>query len=94
MSYFNETHAMVRETARRFVEQEVKPDIDAWEEAGSFPREVYNSRWAKDHAAFYRVTADSVRPRYAIPVARLQQRLKDLPLAVADFSCRTPYSLP
>ncbi|MFZ5525594.1 MAG: acyl-CoA dehydrogenase family protein [Pseudomonadota bacterium] len=46
MSYFNETHAMVRETARRFVEQEVKPDIDAWEEAGSFPREVYNKAGA------------------------------------------------
>ncbi len=42
MSYFNETHAMVRETARRFVEQEVRPHIDAWEEAGGFPREVYN----------------------------------------------------
>jgi acyl-CoA dehydrogenase len=41
MSHFNETHAMVRETARRFVEQEVKPHIDAWEEAGGFPREVY-----------------------------------------------------
>jgi acyl-CoA dehydrogenase len=41
MTHFNETHAMVRETARRFVEQEVKPHIDAWEEAGGFPREVY-----------------------------------------------------
>ena len=46
MSYFNETHAMVRETARRFVEQEVRPHIDAWEEAGGFPREVYNKAGA------------------------------------------------
>lgn len=53
-------------------------------------REEYNSRWAEDHAAFYRVTADSVRPRYAIPVARLQQGFKDVPLAAADFSCRPP----
>ena len=53
-------------------------------------REEYDSRWAQDYAAFYRVTADSVRPRYAIPVARLQQRLKDMPLAAADFSCRLP----
>ena len=41
MSHFNETHAMVRETARRFVEQEVRPHIDEWEEAGGFPREIY-----------------------------------------------------
>lgn len=46
MTYFNETHAMVRETARRFVEQEVRPHIDEWEEAGGFPREVYNKAGA------------------------------------------------
>ena len=50
-------------------------------------REEYNSRWAEQHAAFYRVTAKGVRPRYVIPVARLQQGLKDLPLVSADFSC-------
>jgi hypothetical protein len=57
-------------------------------------REEYNSRWAEEYAAFYRVTADGVRPRYAIPVARLQQRLKDLPMAAADFSCRQPNPVP
>ena len=46
MSHFNETHAMVRETARRFVEQEVKPFIDTWEEEGGFPREVYQKAGA------------------------------------------------
>lgn len=46
MSYFNETHAMVRETARRFVEQEVKPHIHTWEEEGGFPREVYQKAGA------------------------------------------------
>jgi acyl-CoA dehydrogenase len=46
MTYFNETHAMVRETARRFVEQEVRPHIDEWEEAGGFPREVYGKAGA------------------------------------------------
>jgi hypothetical protein len=50
-------------------------------------REEYDSRWAEDYAAYYRVTADRIRPRYAIPVAGLQQGLKDTPLAVADFSC-------
>ncbi len=41
VSYFNETHGMVRDTMRRFVNEAVKPHIDAWEEAGGFPREVY-----------------------------------------------------
>ena len=37
-TYFNETHQMARDTARRFIEQEVKPHIAEWEEAGTFPR--------------------------------------------------------
>lgn len=41
LSYFNETHAMVRETARRFVAQEITPYVDGWEEAGRFPRALY-----------------------------------------------------
>ena len=40
-SYFNETHNMVRATARRFVEERILPNINAWEEAGTFPRELY-----------------------------------------------------
>ncbi len=40
-TYFNETHEMARATARRFVEQEVKPHIAQWEEEGTFPRELY-----------------------------------------------------
>ena len=41
VDYFNETHGMVRDTMRRFVNEAVKPHIDAWEEAGGFPREIY-----------------------------------------------------
>jgi len=41
VDYFNETHGMVRDSMRRFVNEAVKPHIDAWEEAGGFPREVY-----------------------------------------------------
>src|SRR5690606_22243230 len=40
-TYFNDTHEMARATARRFIEQEVKPHIAEWEEAGTFPRELY-----------------------------------------------------
>jgi hypothetical protein len=53
-------------------------------------RAEYDSRWADEFADYYRVTADSVRPRYAIPVARLQQGFRDVPLAAADFSCMRP----
>lgn len=56
----------------------------------AIPREEYDHRWAGQFAAFYRNTADSVRPRYEIPVALLQQRFKDVPLAAGDFSCRLP----
>jgi acyl-CoA dehydrogenase len=41
VDYFNETHGMVRDTMRRFVNEAVKPHIDEWEEAGGFPREIY-----------------------------------------------------
>jgi len=40
-SYFNATHEAARDAARRYVAQAVKPHIDAWEEAGTFPREIY-----------------------------------------------------
>jgi len=54
----------------------------------SITRKEYDSRRDEEYDDFYRITADSVRPRYAIPVARLQQNLKGLPLAAADFSCQ------
>jgi len=39
--YLTEDHRMLRETARRFVEEEVKPQGDAWEEAEEIPRDVF-----------------------------------------------------
>jgi acyl-CoA dehydrogenase len=39
--YFDPSHQLVRDSVRRFVEREVLPDIDQWEEAESFPRELY-----------------------------------------------------
>ena len=39
--YFGETHHMVRETVRRFVEREIRPCVDEWEEQGEFPRDLY-----------------------------------------------------
>ncbi|MGZ5203474.1 MAG: acyl-CoA dehydrogenase family protein, partial [Caldimonas sp.] len=33
--------AAFRDSVRRFVEREVAPHVAAWDEAGSFPRELY-----------------------------------------------------
>lgn len=38
--YFNDEHEMLREQIRRFVNEEVKPHAQAWEEQGFVPREV------------------------------------------------------
>ncbi|MBI5249767.1 MAG: acyl-CoA dehydrogenase family protein [Desulfomonile tiedjei] len=39
--YFGESHEILRQTVARFVEREIKPFVDEWEEAGEFPRELY-----------------------------------------------------
>lgn len=40
LPYLDDTHRMLRETLRRFVEKEVVPQGEAWEQAGCVPREV------------------------------------------------------
>lgn len=40
-SYFNETHEHVRQSVRQFVTEHITPNIREWEEAGTFPRELY-----------------------------------------------------
>ena len=39
--YFDDSHQLVRDSVRRFVEREIAPAIDTWEEAEEFPRELY-----------------------------------------------------
>ncbi|ENY9930696.1 TPA: acyl-CoA dehydrogenase family protein [Pseudomonas aeruginosa] len=39
--YFDESHQLIRDSVRRFVEREVLPYIDEWEEAEEFPCELY-----------------------------------------------------
>src|SRR5579859_2611934 len=38
--YFSAEHEMLRATLRRFIEERVKPEADAWEAAGFVPRAV------------------------------------------------------
>ena len=39
--YFGRAHDMVRRAAKEFVDKEIVPCVDEWEEAGEFPRELY-----------------------------------------------------
>lgn len=39
-SWFTEEHEMLRDQIRRFVEEEIKPHAEAWEEEGRTPREL------------------------------------------------------
>ncbi|WP_271411667.1 acyl-CoA dehydrogenase family protein [Pseudomonas sp. Q1-7] len=39
--YFDESHQLVRDAVRRFVEREILPHIAEWEEAEEFPRDLY-----------------------------------------------------
>jgi acyl-CoA dehydrogenase len=39
--YFNQNHQLLRDSVRRFVEREILPFVAEWEEAESFPRELY-----------------------------------------------------
>lgn len=39
--YYTPEHEAFRATLRRFVEKEIAPFADAWDEAGEFPRELY-----------------------------------------------------
>lgn len=41
LSMFTDEHEMLRRTVRAFVEKEVVPHVDAWEEAGRLPRELW-----------------------------------------------------
>lgn len=39
--YFSDEHEMVRQAVRKFVAAEITPFVAEWEEAGSFPRQLY-----------------------------------------------------
>jgi acyl-CoA dehydrogenase len=39
--YYDETHQAVAESVRRFVEREIAPNIDAWEDARQLPRDLH-----------------------------------------------------
>ena len=40
-THFSEAHEMFRKTVRDFIEKEIKPNIEQWEEDEIFPRWVF-----------------------------------------------------
>ena len=40
LPFFTEEHDKLRQSVRRFVEHEVRPHVDEWEEKGEFPRSI------------------------------------------------------
>ncbi len=40
-AYFTKAHDLVRKSVREFIKKEVLPNIEEWEEACAFPREMY-----------------------------------------------------
>jgi acyl-CoA dehydrogenase len=42
LEYFDDAHDRVRQRVREFVERRVKPFVDAWEEKGEFPEDLYH----------------------------------------------------
>ena len=51
--YFGETHNLVRQTVRKFVEREIYPFVDKWEKKGELPRS-FIARQEKHVKAFLR----------------------------------------
>jgi len=41
MKIFNEQHEMFRQAVRSFVEKEVEPHVDEWEDAGQIPKSIW-----------------------------------------------------
>jgi acyl-CoA dehydrogenase len=41
-AYLKDEHRMLKDTTRRFVEDEVVPNVETWEDAGEFPRDLFN----------------------------------------------------
>lgn len=39
--YYTPDHEAFRDSVRKFVEREIEPYVNAWDEAGEFPRELY-----------------------------------------------------
>ena len=49
--FYSEEHEAFRDTVRRFVDREIMPHVDQWDEAEEFPRELYRQGLGRRPAA-------------------------------------------
>ena len=54
--HYTEVHEAFRASMRRFVEREIAPHVDAWDEAGTFPRELYTKAAAVGRSTALRLS--------------------------------------
>ena len=59
---YSPEHEIFRDAVRRFVEREIMPHVDQWDEAEEFPRELYRKASA---AGLLGEGAEATRPRRA-----------------------------
>src|SRR6185295_4734348 len=58
-AFVTDEHRMLRDQARRFVEEEIRPHGDAWEKQGAVPREVYRKMGALGSVVLWEELAKS-----------------------------------
>jgi len=50
--YFQESHANLRQEVRAFIEKEIMPFVDDWDEAYQIPREIYKKMGDRGYTLF------------------------------------------
>ncbi len=74
-AYFDETHRLLRESVKKFVERRIAPHVDEWEAAGEFPRELYREA---AEAGFLGLGYPAGRPRtFSIASPQINSSSKD-----------------
>ena len=59
--YFSPEHQSFRRSLRDFVDREIAPHVAAWDEAGSFPRELYRKAATIGLISFYSASVLRIR---------------------------------
>ena len=73
LPYFSPEHELLRAQIRRFVETEIKPYAQAWEDQGFVPREVCGAwaNWIFRHSVpAVEVGVDAIRDALLVPLRR------------------------
>ncbi len=52
-TYFSEEHLLFRDSLRKFLDKEIRPHIDEWEEQGEVPRSIYRKFGEMDYLGLH-----------------------------------------